>query len=703
MSNPKVSIIIPFYNTEGYIEKCIKSLMEQTYAEIEMIFVNDGSTDKSRQIVVEYQKKDPRISLIDIKKSGVGFARNAGLAQTSGSYLMFCDSDDYYASSQVAMMVELMEEKADIDLAMCSCKLVNASASKRQDKKYLINRRDGIHDLTQYMKRQVNVFLWNKIFKMDLIRQYGIDCASLKAHEDENFIYKYLSVAKKINFTSARLYHYTYRHNSISESMQIDPTYIGDYLSCFENVLDFMKLHNLAHENQQYFSEALAYAVYLIEDKFNQELERSDARGREDFAARLYHLSREINFDCIKNEDLRRRVALISTGNIRGLDPKDIIGNEYRKDTIPTIFSVDNNYVAYLATTIQSIIENASADKSYLIIILDCGIDCNFIPKLEKQIKDFPHFQMRIISVRHFIKRHETHFVGKGHFTAAIYGRFFIPEICSHFKRAIYADVDMVFNRDIAELAEIDLSNHYIAAVIDSKMECERRVDNQWWKNYLEQKLMLNEGNAYVNSGLIVFNIDLWKKLDLSERCIEKLQESKQYIFPDQDVINAVCKDKIYYLGQKWNCICHAKSEIDNELISDAINKSNFLEQLVDEYHAAYYGDDTVFHYTSAVKPWSHPKIENGDKWWNYCRRTIYYEDILLAGASRSQIGSPEVALPSPVEKFSLFGIPIMQKKINQYCKRFWVFGIRWFKILRANNVKSFYFLWFKFMTRKHD
>jgi len=276
--------------------------MQQTYANIEMIFINDGSQDESREIIARYQERDSRIAILDKENGGPATARNAGLRKAKGRYVMFCDSDDYYDPAMVAIMVDLIEEQPDIDLAMCNCKTLNTKNSQREDKKYALNKRNGIYDLTNHMKHQVNVLLWNKIFKREVLCQYAIDFVKIRSHEDVNFIYKYLSVAKKINFTSRPLYHYRFHEQSLSENIRVNPAHIDGYLTCLEDVMDFMSCHDLLKHNQQYLVNGLSYAAWMVEEGFAQHLAK-DKQAH--YALRLYQLSRNIDVTSIVNEGLR--------------------------------------------------------------------------------------------------------------------------------------------------------------------------------------------------------------------------------------------------------------------------------------------------------------------------------------------------------------------------------------------------------------
>ena len=116
---PEISIIVPVYNAEKYLEKCLDSLIGQTFENIEILCVNDGSTDNSPAILHRYAKMDPRVHVFDRPNSGPASARNAGLDHARGKYLMFCDADDEYTPSMCQEMYQAITEQ-NVDLVMCN-------------------------------------------------------------------------------------------------------------------------------------------------------------------------------------------------------------------------------------------------------------------------------------------------------------------------------------------------------------------------------------------------------------------------------------------------------------------------------------------------------------------------------------------------------------------------------------------------------
>lgn len=125
----KISVIIPVYNGENYLARCIESLINQTYKNIELIFLNDGSTDKSLDILKKYQKKDKRIKIIDKANTGVSDTRNIGIEKSTGEYLCFCDCDDIYEKKYLELMYKTIKEKK-VDIVKCNYQVIDTNNNK---------------------------------------------------------------------------------------------------------------------------------------------------------------------------------------------------------------------------------------------------------------------------------------------------------------------------------------------------------------------------------------------------------------------------------------------------------------------------------------------------------------------------------------------------------------------------------------------
>lgn len=214
----KISVIVPVYNVEKYLKRCINSILNQTFKNFELILVNDGSTDNSLNICKNYKEKDGRIQLISQTNKGLSAARNTGLKYAKGKYVCFVDSDDFIEKEYLSLLLSNIE-KYNSDIAMCEYYLTN-----EEGRKYSISRLNepkDIHVLSGkktfsyfYKENYVpNVVAWNKIYLRSLFDNIKYD----EGHyfEDELIAPFLFYKARRVSFLRVPLYNYVQRPGSI--------------------------------------------------------------------------------------------------------------------------------------------------------------------------------------------------------------------------------------------------------------------------------------------------------------------------------------------------------------------------------------------------------------------------------------------------------------------------------------------------------
>lgn len=198
----KISIIVPVYNSEKTIKRCIDSLLKQTYNDIEIIIIDDGSTDKSNNIIRTYKLKSKNIRVIEQSNQGVSIARNRGLSEATGDYIMFVDSDDCLDREACYKLIDEMDE--DIDLIIFGLNIYqNGILLRTPHLENGICKLDELQD--NYWKlRKINLGPCNKIYKFNKINQY-FD-ATLSLGEDTKFVIDYLKNVDSIKILEDCLY-----------------------------------------------------------------------------------------------------------------------------------------------------------------------------------------------------------------------------------------------------------------------------------------------------------------------------------------------------------------------------------------------------------------------------------------------------------------------------------------------------------------
>lgn len=234
---PKVSIIVPVYNVEKYVEKCLKSLVDQTLQEIEIIVVDDGSQDDSKNIIDKYIKKYPdKVRYLYKENGGLSSARNFGIPYATGEYIAFLDSDDYVELTMYEEMYNLAK-KEDSDMVECDF-IWEYPNKKKYDYGVVYNgKKEAIE--------KARVVAWNKLIKREIIENEKIEFPFGLRYEDVEFFYKLVPSLNKISFMKKYFIHYVQRDNSIANTQN---TKTKDIFKVLNNVIEFYK-------NKGYYDE----------------------------------------------------------------------------------------------------------------------------------------------------------------------------------------------------------------------------------------------------------------------------------------------------------------------------------------------------------------------------------------------------------------------------------------------------------------
>lgn len=248
---PKVSVIVPIYNVEKYLEKCINSLLSQTLEDIQIILVNDGSKDNSGNIAKEYEKNNKdRVIYVEKENGGLSDARNYGLKYATGDFIAFLDSDDYIEKNAYEEMYnKAIEENADY----VECDFIWEFPNKiRVDKQYPYKNK-------KEMLSFVRVVAWNKLIKSQLITDNNLEFPKGLRYEDVEFTYKLIPFVNKFAYVDKPFIHYVQREGSIA-NVQNERT--AEIFTVLDNVIEFYKKNNIYEEYRDELE--YNYARYLL-------------------------------------------------------------------------------------------------------------------------------------------------------------------------------------------------------------------------------------------------------------------------------------------------------------------------------------------------------------------------------------------------------------------------------------------------------
>lgn len=262
-----ISVIVPVYNVEKYLEKCIKSIAGQTYSNLEILLIDDGSTDNSGALCDEYAKNDSRIRVIHKENGGLSDARNTGIVHSTGDYLVFVDSDDYVHSEFIEKLYNAMK-KSDSDMSICNFSRV-FDHDKINDNEVCVDEVITSRQAIQKLFEKGSVYFivaWNKLYKRKLFENVKFPVGRI--NEDEFVAHRLLGQCKKIACIQDSFYYYLQRSGSIMGNLKK-----SNFDYCL-NRADFMldRMHYLKSLQMDYYAaKAYLETIYMYLAVFEKE------------------------------------------------------------------------------------------------------------------------------------------------------------------------------------------------------------------------------------------------------------------------------------------------------------------------------------------------------------------------------------------------------------------------------------------------
>lgn len=305
MSSTQVSVIVPVYNVERYLEKCIQSICGQSFADIEVILVDDGSTDASANICDEWAQRDDRVHVIHKENGGLSDARNAGIDAADGQWLMFVDSDDFITMDTIELLYTAAVKK-HCEIALCN--MVRVYDDGTTEPFYNPVGEQTIWDGVQRFETLKQPSVCNKIFRTELFE--GVRFPKGKYYEDTFVYHVLLDRATAVALTGHDGYYYLSRRESILGQ----PKYTDRYFDMTEAVYERMT-YLLAHDIPLYADEACLsmYAVVANAEKHIQESQQNEAKFkqmRQQFKVAYKHLMKS------SKTGIKQRLRLLLLKNL---------------------------------------------------------------------------------------------------------------------------------------------------------------------------------------------------------------------------------------------------------------------------------------------------------------------------------------------------------------------------------------------------
>lgn len=278
MKSELVSVIVPIYNVEQYLDKCVESILSQTYSHFELILVDDGSTDHSRVICDEWKKRDDRVRVIHKENGGLSDARNVGIDASNGDWLLFVDGDDFISANAIEKMYNAANEY-DCEIAVCNMVRIYDDGSTEPfyhpvDKTTVLKASDRFETLKQPS-------VCNKLFSVSLFQ--NVRFPKGKYFEDTFVYHALVYQAQNVVMTGQDGYYYLSRRESILGQMKYSDRYF-DMIEAMYMRMTFL----LEHDVDQYVTEA-CLSMYAVVSNAEKNLKRTSENSDEYKQMRLWY------------------------------------------------------------------------------------------------------------------------------------------------------------------------------------------------------------------------------------------------------------------------------------------------------------------------------------------------------------------------------------------------------------------------------
>lgn len=296
-----ISVIIPCYNTEKYLKQCLDSVINQTFKDLEIICINDGSTDSTLQILEEYAQKDSRIKVVTQGNKGLSGARNTGLENATQEYCYFLDSDDYIETNLLETAFNALNNN-QIDYYCFGSKvftedeknLVQDASSMNE---YLRIKFNGTQKAIFDVGQNQNIHVWNKIFRTQIIKENNIHFIEGLLYEDIFFTWYYFFLSKKIYFDKKIFHYYRMHSNSIMEKTTLNKS----YESAVSHLYNWHELFVQVSKNKDLFKKNYRNLKILLRNYKRRTIEMSSSEDRDKICKLANNYKKELNKNYIKS------------------------------------------------------------------------------------------------------------------------------------------------------------------------------------------------------------------------------------------------------------------------------------------------------------------------------------------------------------------------------------------------------------------
>ena len=603
----QVSILVPVYSVEDYIERCARSIFEQTYRNLDIVFVDDCTPDKSieilRRVLDDYPERKAQTRIIRHEHNrGLSAARNTGMDAAKGDYIYFIDSDDFITADCIETLMAAMQT-GDWDMVTADYKEVGpVQTSDMPAKVQLQDSEFRGSDILKTFSVKWHWNAWNKLIDARYVKQNKLRFIENIYFEDVPFTFRMACTANAIKVLGRTTYFYTYRPTSIMHTVDKEK-YIQSYLRVVEDMRQTQQMCGVCSYDSekwiQVFEDKVASLIGLdlhtppsIKHIQNSEATTTAPSQRNGVAM----------------DDSAACCSTISTG----FSPSDSAGGGTvgtaggdGKD-IHIVCSTDTNYIMPTGVMMKSVSMNNYEEKICFHVIVDESVTEDQRKQLERVVGDCSKHKVlfHLVEGERFDDFPQLG-ITKKYITKATYYRLLFTDLFDdNIHRLLYLDGDMIVTGSLQTLWETELDGYAIGAVTDMS---ERIHDYH--------RLGYPASLGYFNAGMLLVNLDYWREHKAKDEFMDIILHHPERIkYHDQDVMNIVF------------CQCKKMVSFRYNFQDGFMYKPERMEMDADKY-AAQIADAishyTVIHYTSTAKPWHkeclHPLTA---LWWKYLALT---------------------------------------------------------------------------------
>ena len=511
MQMPTVSIVVPIYKVERYIEKCLDSLVKQTLHNIEIILVDDGTPDQSGAIADKWAQTHSNIKVIHQDNQGYGTAVNNGINQATGEFVAIIEPDDWVEHDMFNRLYT-KAKRFNAEAARCGFYIYDSTKPK--------GKQDEIWSETQELLSQApkGVFapidfpilfdthsaIWTYIFRRELLNRIKLD-TSRKAYQDMPFIFEMLTTIKQMVIVPKCLHHYRMELGQGSSSM-----------SKSVRALDMIDMTILSRER---IKDSALYP--LIRDRFY----RHCVKANQYFWDRTPDEKRDIYTQAMHDFFVSDETALCKGMSGQFVDwfnkirwyriPTEM--NEYKtlgsrtvkwpNDCVHIAYCSDAKGIPFLSVSLQSLIEHTHKDRRYIVHIVTTELDCVAAGYLKRQ--ETENVKIDFIDASKCADLSKELFIDR-HLTQGAYWRLFLPQLLPSATKVVYLDCDTIICDDIGKLFDLDISEYFIGGCKDIAVDLCNFGDFKFAKETLAN-LDYKDYSRYINSGILLMNLEKWR------------------------------------------------------------------------------------------------------------------------------------------------------------------------------------------------